>query len=148
MPDKRSSGLLRRVAAMLYDSLLVLALLMLATVPFIALRRGEAVLDSPAYQLSLILVIYVFFVGFWTTRGRTLGMQSWGLQLEDENGRVPGAARASLRFAAAILSFATLGLGFLWQLVDRDKISWHDRLSGTRLMHYPKQKKKAVKAES
>ena len=142
MPDKRPSGLRRRLAAMLYDTLLVFALMMLTTVPFIALRRGEAVLDSAAYQLSLLLVIYLFFVGFWTTRGRTLGMQSWGLQLEDRHGRVPGALSASLRFVVAILSLAALGLGFLWQLVDPEKKSWHDRASGTRLMHYPKQKQK------
>ena len=149
MPDKQPSGLLRRLAAMIYDSLLVLALLMLATVPFIAVRSGDAVLDSPAYQFSLVLVIYVFFVGFWTTRGRTLGMQSWGLQLEDRHGRIPGPLAASVRFVVAIVSLVTLGLGFLWQLVDRDKMSWHDRLSGTRLMHYPKPgKKKAARAAS
>jgi len=132
---------------MLYDSLLVFALLMLSTVPFVALRRGDAVLDSAAYQLTLVLVIYVFFVGFWTSRGRTLGMQSWGLQLEDKHGRIPGTLAASLRFVVAILSFAALGLGFFWQLVDSEKKTWHDRASGTRLMHYPKQKKqKAAKA--
>ena len=40
--------------------------------------------------------------------------------------------------SAAILSWAPLGLGFLWQLWDKDKLAWHDRLSGTRLRHYPK----------
>ncbi len=143
MIEKRPSGLGRRIAAILYDALLVLALLFLATIPFVAVRGGEAVepTTSPAYQLGLLLVVYLFFVGFWSTKGRTLGMQSWGLQLEDGEGRVPGPGRASIRFAAAILSAACLGLGFLWQLVDRDKLAWHDRLSGTRLMHYPRPKK-------
>ncbi len=143
MIEKRPSGLGRRIAAILYDTLLVLALLFLATIPFIAVRGGEAVepTTSPAYQLGLLLVVYLFFVGFWSTKGRTLGMQSWGLQLEDSEGRVPGPGRSSMRFVAAILSTACLGLGFLWQLVDRDKLTWHDRLSGTRLMHYPRQKK-------
>jgi uncharacterized RDD family membrane protein YckC len=145
MIEKRPSGLGRRIAAILYDALLVLALLFLATIPFVAVRGGEAVEaeTSPAYQLGLVLVVYLFFVGFWSTKGRTLGMQSWGLQLEDAHGRVPGPGRASLRFAAALLSTACLGLGFLWQLVDRDKLTWHDRLSGTRLMHYPRNRKKA-----
>jgi uncharacterized RDD family membrane protein YckC len=31
-------------------------------------------------------------------------------------------------------------LGFLWQLVDKDKLTWHDRISGTRLVYYPKEK--------
>lgn len=143
MSEPRPTGLLRRMAAMLYDSLLVLALLFLATLPFVAVRGGEAVepSGSPAYQLGLLLVIYLFFVGFWTTKGRTLGMQSWGLQLEDKHGRIPGVARASVRFFAACVSFACLGLGFAWQLVDRERLTWHDRLSGTRLMHYPRQKR-------
>jgi uncharacterized RDD family membrane protein YckC len=148
MTEKRPASLLRRLAAMLYDSLLVLALLFLATIPFVALRGGEAVEpgSSPAYTLGLVLVLYLFFVGFWTSRGRTLGMQSWGLQLEDAEGRVPDPLKASIRFAAAILSAVPFGLGFLWQLVDRDKLTWHDRLSGTRLVHYPRPSKRKGKA--
>ena len=138
------SGLLRRAGAILYDSLLLFALWFIATVPFIAIRGGDSV-DSGGmlhvvYQLTLLLVAYGFFVGFWTTKGRTLGMQSWGLQLETADGRVPGIAQASARFVASVLSWAPLGLGFLWQLWDRDRMSWHDRLSGTRLMHYPRDK--------
>ena len=45
---------------------------------------------------------------------------------------------ASLRFVAALLSWAAVGLGFLWQLWDRDRLTWHDRISGTRIVHYPK----------
>lgn len=147
MTEKRPAPFLRRVAAMLYDSLLVAALLFLATIPFVAVRGGEAVEpgSSPAYTLGLLIVVYLFFVGFWTSRGRTLGMQSWGLQLEDAEGRVPGPLKTSIRFVAAIVSAAPFGLGFLWQLVDRDKLTWHDRLSGTRLVYYPrppKQKRK------
>ena len=145
MSDKRPASLRRRLAAMLYDSLLILALLFLATVPFIALRSGEAVEGSAAYNLSLILVVYLFFLGFWSTRGRTLGMQSWGLQLEDASGRVPGPWQASIRFAVSIVSLALFGLGFFWQLVDKDKMTWHDRASGTRLMHYPRPKKSKKK---
>ena len=140
---KQPSGLLRRLGAMIYDALLVIAILFLATLPFIALRGGEPVEtgDNVIYQLWLVLVVYAFFVGFWSSKGRTLGMQSWGLQLETPGGDRVGVAAASIRYFAAILSWAALGLGFLWQLVDRDKLTWHDRLSGTRLMHYPKKKK-------
>jgi uncharacterized RDD family membrane protein YckC len=78
------TGLMRRLAAILYDTLLVAALLFLATVPFVALRGGEPVEvgDNAIYRITLVIVVYGFFVGFWTRSGRTLGMQSWGLQLE------------------------------------------------------------------
>lgn len=135
-----NTGLLRRAGAMLYDGLLVTALLFLATIPFIAVRGGEPVEvgDNLLYRLVLLATVYAFYVGFWTTKGRTLGMQSWGLQLETVDGYVPGVAQANIRFFAALLSWAALGLGFLWQLWDRERLSWHDRLSGTRLVYYPR----------
>lgn len=136
----QNTGLLRRLAAIAYDALLVAALLFLTTIPFIALRGGEAVEigDNAIYRAVLALVVYAFFVGFWTRPGRTLGMQSWGLQLETTDGQRPSIGRASVRFLAALLSWAPAGLGFLWQLWDPDRLTWHDRISGTRIVHYPK----------
>ena len=138
------TGLLRRLAAIVYDSLLVLALWFLATVPFVAMHGGEPVASSdgwlyPAYQLTLAAVAYAFFAGFWWRKGRTLGMQSWGLQLERRDGGVPTLGDVTIRFFAAALSWAAFGLGFAWQLWDPDHLTWHDRLSGTRLMHYPRE---------
>ncbi len=139
----QNSSLLRRLAAILYDALLVIALLFLATIPFIAVRGGEPVETSEnlLYRLVLVGVVFAFFVGFWSRSGRTLGMQSWGLQLETPDGQLPSAAVASLRFFAALLSWLPIGLGFLWQLWDKDALTWHDRISNTRLVYYPKDKK-------
>jgi uncharacterized RDD family membrane protein YckC len=144
----QNTGLLRRLAAIAYDSLLVIALLALATVPFIAVRGGEPVEigENRVYQLVLVLVIYLFFVGFWTRVGRTLGMQSWGLQLETADGSKPTLATASVRFIAAIISWVPAGLGFLWQLWDRDRLTWHDRISGTHIVHYPRPDRKRTRA--
>lgn len=136
------TGLLRRIAAMLYDLLLIAALLFLATLPFIAVRGGEPVEigDNLIYRFVLVAVIYAFFVGFWVRSGRTLGMQSWRLQLETMDGGKVSPGQASVRFFAAVLSWAVVGLGFLWQLWDKDNLTWHDRISGTRVMYYPKEK--------
>lgn len=135
-----NSGFFRRLAAMLYDGLLVLAVLFLAVVPFVAIRGGEAVEPQTdiGFQLTLAVVIFAFYVGFWSRSGRTLGMQSWGLQLETNDGRVPTVSAATIRFFAALLSWAAAGLGFLWQLWDADKLTWHDRISKTRLVYYPR----------
>ena len=91
-----NTGLLRRIGAMLYDGLLLFALLMLAAIPFIAARGGEAVPPSSDlfFRLTLLAVIFGFFVGFWSTSGRTLGMQSWRLQLETLDGQVPEGSRS------------------------------------------------------
>ena len=137
----QNTTLLRRLAAMIYDALLILALLFLATMPFIAVRGGEPVEtnENVLYQAILAIVIFAFFVGFWTRSGRTLGMQSWGLQLQTLDGQKPGAADATIRFFAAFLSWAPAGLGFLWQLWDKDGLTWHDRISKTRIVYYPKE---------
>lgn len=135
----RSAPLARHMMAILYDSLLVLALMFLATVPFVSVNDGNPV--DPGYlpyQLTLAGVSGLFYVGFWSWSGRTLGLQSWRLRVEDSQGNVPGIGAASLRFLAAIISWLPLGLGFWWQIWDKEKLSWHDRISGTRLRFYPK----------
>lgn len=134
----------RRLGAMLYDGLLVLALLFLGSLPFIALEGGESVAPGTlVYQLTMLAIIYGFFTWFWSRHGRTLGMQSWGLRIEDEHGRKPSLARCTLRFFGALLSWLPAGLGFLWQVVDPRGLSWHDRLSGTRIHHYPREPRDA-----
>ena len=133
------AGLGRRFGAIFYDILLVFALMFLATLPFIPIRGGEPVAaGDPVYQMTMFVVTYAFFAGFWSRAGRTLGMQSWGLSLETMDGKNPGLSQASLRFFAALISWLPAGLGFWWQLWDRDGICWHDRLSGTRLRFHPK----------
>jgi len=136
----QNTGLMRRLAAIAYDLLLVGALHGRAQVFQADAVGGEPVeigLDAdrgPEAALHRDMAD----VGFWTRSGRTLGMQSWGLQLETMDGHRPTLTMASLRFIAAIISWAPLGLGFLWQLWDKDKLAWHDRISGTHLVYYPK----------
>ena len=135
----RNAPLGRRLGAMLYDGLLVLALMFLGTLPFIAARGGEPVEPGNAwYRLTMLAIAWLFFAGFWSRSGRTLGMQSWRLRLETASGGRPGIGASTVRFLSAILSWLPLGLGVWWQLWDREGLSWHDRLSGTRLRYYPK----------
>lgn len=135
---KQPAGLVRRLGAILYDSLLLIALLMFASVPFV-ISAGDAVEPSTlSHQLALLAVSFLFFVGFWTRRGSTLGMLAWGLRVESSDGKLASLSQASIRFCAALLSWLPLGLGFAWQLWDKDQRTWHDRLSRTRLMHYPR----------
>jgi uncharacterized RDD family membrane protein YckC len=120
----QNAGLMRRFAAITYDMLLVAALLFIATIPFIALRGGEPVEvgDNTLYRVVLIIVVYGFFIGFWTRSGRTLGMQSWGLQLETTRispGTIASAARASCTTPNPENSNSPNGASEFWQARHR-----------------------------
>ena len=129
----------RRLLSIIYDSLLILSIMIIVTLPFIAIRFGEAVESSSfSYQITLFIIIYFFFVGFWSISGRTLGMQSWGLRLETFDGFKPNIFQCTVRFFAALTSLLLFGLGFFWQLFDKDNLSLHDRISSTKLTHYPR----------
>ena len=134
-----NASLSRRFGAIIYDSLLIIALMFLGTLPFVAARGSDPVdPGNVPYQLTMLSIAYLFFSGYWCRHGRTLGMQAWRLQIETHDGAKPGIKVATLRFFAAIVSWLPLGLGFWWQLWDRDRLAWHDRWSGTRLVYYPK----------
>ncbi len=131
-------GLLRRLGAVVYDTLLLAAILVVATAVLLPLTGGQAIGPEspwqPLYQAYLAAWALLFFAGFWAGKGQTLGMRAWGIAVRDARGRRPGAGRALLRAVTAALSWLVLGLGFLWVLADRDRLAWHDRLSRTLLV--------------
>jgi len=135
----RRPGLLRRLAAVLYDGLLLIALWMAASALWLAFREGEAVTAGNVwFRLYLLAIAWAFLVGFWVRGGRTLGMIAWRMQLTAADGGPVTLRQASARFFAALLSWLPVGAGYLWALVDRDGLTWHDRLSGTRLAMMPR----------
>ncbi len=131
-------GLLRCLAVMVYDALLLLALLIAATLVVVLIRQGSVPSGHPVFQLYLLAVCVAFYGGFWTHGGQTLGMKTWRVRLVRSDGGTPTWAAAIVRLGAAILSWLPLGLGFIWVLFDSDRLTWHDRLSGTRLVLLPK----------
>jgi uncharacterized RDD family membrane protein YckC len=141
-----SPSLPRRLTAMLYDALLVLALIAvvnaLALGIVVQVTAGEQqVLHAHLVQLLTALSVVGFFSVFWLNGGQTLGMQAWRIKLVDFQGRPPTAGKALLRCLGAFLSAACLGLGYLWCLIDHNNRYWHDYLSRTQLILLPKQDK-------
>jgi uncharacterized RDD family membrane protein YckC len=145
-----SPFLLRRLAAMVYDTLLVLPLIMASVAVFMGVRtlllgspgEGEVVqLDANLVRLVALVTVIAFFCWFWIKNGQTLGMQAWRIKLVTFSGEKPGAKASVLRCLGALLSAACLGLGYLWCLVDRQGRYWHDYISGTELVLLPKREK-------
>jgi uncharacterized RDD family membrane protein YckC len=138
---------MRRLAAGCYDALLLGALWMMATLIIVASRGGEPVpAGSVAYQLLLATLALLYFVTSWLRGGQTLGMRAWRLRVERDSGGPLDTRTAILRFLGGLLSVASGGLGLLWLWVDRDELTWHDRLSGTRVVVLPKERRQAVSA--
>ena len=136
-------GLPRRLAAMFYDTLLLIPVLMLCVAMALGIRQCSGGADGEALPGWIVqglaaLCCVGFFVGFWLKGGQTLGMQAWRIKLTPMPGNELSVARAVTRCAAALLSLACLGLGYLWCLVDHRRHSWHDYLSGTQLVLLPK----------
>lgn len=100
---------------------------------------GEAVdPGNPIYSLYLVTVVWAFFAWFWTHGGQTVGMRAWRIRVQTTEGYQLNWAQATIRFFAAILSWACAGLGFLWSLLDAEKRTWHDQLSGTVIIYQPR----------
>ncbi len=137
-PKPARPGLLRRLAAMLYDALGLFGVLVVASA-LVVLPAGLAFgyqipRDSLGFRLYLLAIILGYFAWPWVKGGQTLGMRVWRLRVIRADGTWLRLRDALLRLAAALLSWAALGLGFLWVWVDREGLAWHDRLSGTRLV--------------
>lgn len=133
-----TAGLARRLAAIFYDSLLMAAALYAATIPVVWLHEGAVPPDEPWFQAWLALVAWFYFAVSWTHGGQTLGMRAWRCRLVTAEGGSVGWGRTVARFAAAVVSWAALGLGFWWALADRKRRTWHDRWSGTRIVLVPR----------
>lgn len=74
----------------------------------------------------------------WRRGGQTLGMRPWRLRVSSIDGAAPAWSRLWIRYAIGTLSLLAAGLGFWWAWLDRGRLTWHDRLSGTRMMRLPK----------
>ena len=149
--DFPAAGLIRRLAAMLYDFLLCVALLIVVTFIYKLILMafyGEAQLrqlsdagaldGDPLLSTLLVLSLFAFFGKFWTHSGQTLGMQVWGIRIQNTDGTAITLWQALLRFVVAIGSWLCLGLGFLWILWDKEQRSWHDIYSDSRTVQLPK----------
>ena len=157
----------RRLAAIVYDGIVLIALLFFGALPP-TLLYGEGITAPLPTALMLVYqlaIAFAFFGGFWTHGGQTIGMRAWRIRVVGIDGKSIGWRAAFVRFVMATAFWATAwtGLwwgvlvrevhtwssilvvtclaavaGFWWGLFDRDGLTWHDRLSSTRLVHIPR----------
>lgn len=158
----RAPSVLRRLASMFYETLLLFAVIVIAGAVFLLANRGVPATGWVRHleQIYFAGVLAAYFLYCWLRGGQTLAMKAWRIRLvAPGHDRVP-AHVALLRFAyaaiilgsfaaaviaafvrgspwvaSATLAVTTIGLG--WALVDRDRQFLYDRLAGTRLVQLP-----------
>lgn len=147
-----AANLIRRLMAMLYDFLLCVALVMIVTLAYqqgllrmiyggeqlMAMSQAGALDRDPMLASLVLLSLFGFFSYFWMRGGQTLGMQVWGLRVQNPDGSAINLWQALLRFLVAIASWLIGGLGFLWMLWDKQRRTWHDIYSETQIVQLPK----------
>ena len=136
--------LLRRLAALFYDFWICVALWLLLSALFTAAwtLAGHAARENIApfssWQWALWgccwAVTGLYAVLSWHRGGQTLGMRAWKIAVVGDHGRPATAKALWRRFAWGGLSLLLAGAGFWWALLDRRRLTWHDRASGTRLV--------------
>jgi uncharacterized RDD family membrane protein YckC len=131
------AGLFRRLAAMVYDLFLLAAILFLAAVPPVLINGGAITGDGPggefkqaAFTIYLAAVAFLFYGGFWTRGGQTLGMAAWRIRIVRPDGEPISWRQAAIRWATACLGLANIGC-----LFAADRRGWHERLSNSHTVY-------------
>jgi uncharacterized RDD family membrane protein YckC len=151
-PTRTSPLIGWRVLALVYDLWPALALWMLASLAFtVAFTMSghadrENIAPFSALQWLLWLTCWLLTAAYallsWRRGGQTLGMRPWRLKVVAADGISAPTWRALwLRYAIGTVSLLLGGLGFWWAWFDRDRLTWHDRASGTRMMRMAKRVK-------
>lgn len=123
----------RRALAAVVDGVIVLAAC--GVFALIVLRlagelpHGRLALAMLSLIPSLLWSAYQYL--FLVYSGATPGMEMAELSLETFDGSEPGRRTRRFRALAMAVSCMSLGLGYLWALVDEDRLCWHDRITRT-----------------
>ena len=134
-----------RLLALVYDFFPALALWMLLSTAFTlgytflghhATRQNIAPFSALQWLLWLCcwVVTGAYATISWRRGGATLGMRPWRLRVACAEGNAATFASLWKRYAVGTLSLLLAGAGFWWALFDGERLTWHDRASGTRML--------------
>jgi uncharacterized RDD family membrane protein YckC len=151
--DLPPAPLWRRLVAMIYDGLLLVAVWFITAGILVSLypKTGLPMDDVAGVMVPakaalrgvllpvLLLVTWGFYAWFWTHGGQTLGMRAWKLLSRDVHRRPMTLLQTVSRFLSGLISTALLGLGWLIALLPA-KQTLHDSLSSTETVVVPKAK--------
>ncbi|MGH8641188.1 MAG: RDD family protein [Burkholderiales bacterium] len=130
-----SASVARRGLSLCYEALLLLALLLAGALPFVLVAGAvDRIAARPLFQLYLVALSALYFVWQWRHGGQTLAMKTWRIRVVTREGAPLDWPRAARRYLFALCGTLLLGAGFLWALVDRERLFLHNRLAGTKII--------------
>ena len=125
----------RRLACILYESLVVFSIILIGfLIPQAVFAGFGMIFSGKMMWLHVFLLLMLYFVWCWIKSGQTLPMKTWKLRIANPDGSALRPAQALLRYMAAWPSIVIFGLGLIWALFDKDGQFLHDRIAGTRIV--------------
>lgn len=155
--ESPKAGVFRRLAAIVYDVLILMALWMLAmglALLFVTILDKSGLVSLAAYQdqadfiqqhalwfqLYSLLLFAWFYLYFWVKAGQTLGMRAWRILLIQPDGSAVTLKKALVRLLTSLF-----GLGNFWLWIRWGKgVALQDQLSETIVVKLTKDESKAL----
>lgn len=105
--DEAAPGLMRRLASLMYEGLVLFGVVFVAGYLYSSLtQQRHALTGMHGLQAFLFLILGIYFVWFWTHGGQTVAMKAWHLRLVDRQGQGLTQGRALVRYLSSWLWFA------------------------------------------
>ena len=134
--ETSTPGFWRRILCMVYEFLLLIAVLFIAGVIFhLIYHETDAPYFRLIFQFYLLSVAGIYLIWFWIHGGQTLAMQTWKIRVISANGGKMNIWQAILRYFFTVTSISFFGCGIIWALFDREGQFLYDRLAGTRIIN-------------
>jgi len=155
--------LMRRMACWLYEGMLLFGVVFIAGYLFSTLSQTKNAMDNRHALQAFIFVVFGIYFGWLWSKGQTLAMKTWHIQVTDLQGRPLTQGRALIRYLwswmwvmppllkAWLLSLSggeatgiTVGWVVAWALLSRfhpRQQFLHDALAGTQLVNALPRKK-------
>ena len=132
------AGFLKRVLALVYDSLLIGAIVLVLSLLLVFVNGGYPESGSVLSFIQLFILVFtgpIFYSYFWiANKGQTTGMQAWKIKLVSMDETELNIKQTMLRCLISTISFASFGLGYFWILYDKTNLSWSDILTKTKVI--------------
>ena len=132
------AGFLKRVLALVYDSLLIGAIVLVLSLLLVFVNGGYPESGSVLSFIQLFILVFtgpIFYSYFWiANKGQTTGMQAWKIKLVSIDETELNIKKTMLRCLISTISFVCFGLGYFWILYDKNNLSWSDILTKTKVI--------------